>query len=296
MRYPNFVLSTILMTLLCGCVDVVIPGTSDTNTASDGADDEAGTTAGDACGEFYAGEMWGPCPIDEGTGVITLCNSSEVACVPSENGHMCLPSGACPDDAAFGSDLDLGWGDVCYPRCSSDADCCGGMVCDVSLNGEPMCAWPASTGDDTTDETDGSDTTTGNETPYCGLDMVDVTCEGYVCEARWAGTNAWSTVTTVDYAQTWPAAEPAFTCDGEPNVDGCGVIDVGGHVACWLAEGDCARVVAPLCVAQSANAVETVVWPEWTCKAGEPIGTTALCTEAICWLAIDPSSAIHPAC
>lgn len=93
------------------------------------------------------GEMWAPCPIADG-GTITLCNSQTLACVPANGGdaNACLPVGECPDGitTGFTGGLVLGFGGVCYPRCSGDTQCLPGQVCAVALaDGESMCAWPA---------------------------------------------------------------------------------------------------------------------------------------------------------
>ena len=97
---------------------------------------------------YQPGELWGPCPIDESVGTITLCTYENVmACVVSENGNMCIPIGGCPTFPSwpdFSDYLSMGWGYACYPRCDADSDCAEGMICDLSLTYlEPMCAWPA---------------------------------------------------------------------------------------------------------------------------------------------------------
>jgi hypothetical protein len=107
-------------------------GLSDTNDLLDTPSDE-----------YQSGEMWGPCPIDEASGTITLCTDEGVACVPSQGGTMCLPIGECPPWPGFSTHLSMGWGYACYPRCESDADCAPGMACDISLNFESMCSWPS---------------------------------------------------------------------------------------------------------------------------------------------------------
>jgi hypothetical protein len=93
-----------------------------------------------SCEPLPIGDPWGPCPTDGTTGLPTLCDEG-VACVPSQFGNMCLPVGEC-DDPGFGDGYSMGWGNVCYARCMYDDDCGPGMICDVSLNDEPMCAWP----------------------------------------------------------------------------------------------------------------------------------------------------------
>lgn len=96
--------------------------------------------------EWPAGEAWGPCPLDTDTQLPTLCNDGTVACVPANDAtaNMCLPFGECPRaEPPFGISLELGVGDVCYPRCDSEADCVDGMICAVAgADMGPMCAWP----------------------------------------------------------------------------------------------------------------------------------------------------------
>lgn len=112
---------------------------------TDGAMPDLGSDPTSA--EYLPGELWGPCPIDESAGTITLCNYENVmACVVSENGNMCLPIGSCPtfpNWPDFSDYLSMGWGYACYPRCDADDDCAEGMICDKSLIYlEAMCSWP----------------------------------------------------------------------------------------------------------------------------------------------------------
>lgn len=93
-----------------------------------------------------AGQMWGPCPVDQTTGQPTLCYGEDIACVPADFGeaNICLPLDECPATLPdYGTGYELGWGDACYPRCVTDSDCGDGMVCAMSsADGSPMCAWP----------------------------------------------------------------------------------------------------------------------------------------------------------
>lgn len=94
--------------------------------------------------EFPVGEAWGPCPIDVSSGVYTLCNSADTACVPADEGTaaICLPLDDCSETEI---ESELGWGGACYARCEFDDDCPGGMVCADSIaDGKLMCAWPVS--------------------------------------------------------------------------------------------------------------------------------------------------------
>jgi hypothetical protein len=109
------------------------------------AEQGAEETSGDEpIGEV--GEMWGPCPIDEVTGIYTLCNSQTTACVPADSGtaNMCLPIGSCGDTGpSFGASAEVGWGNACYARCEIDDDCASGMVCGhADSDGGLMCSWP----------------------------------------------------------------------------------------------------------------------------------------------------------
>jgi hypothetical protein len=156
-------LSLLAVFTLVGCIDINVPPDENgededggTTTSPGETDDEAETETdetddgeplpdmpADETGDdgYQPGEMWGPCPVDEG-GTIDLCTEEGTACVPTQDGNMCLPIGACPGDIPLGTAGELGWGDACYPRCSGSTDCGPEMICDVSLNGEPMCAWP----------------------------------------------------------------------------------------------------------------------------------------------------------
>lgn len=96
------------------------------------------------CGDaFSTGDMWGPCPVDA-NGSVTLCNSESLACVPSVNvdHNICLPLGYCPA-SPFGTSVEMGWGDACYPRCADTSSCAKGQDCVEALaDGGSMCAWP----------------------------------------------------------------------------------------------------------------------------------------------------------
>jgi hypothetical protein len=158
--------------------------------------------------------------------------------------------------------------------------------------------------DDSTDETDETDETetstdTGTDLAMCDGEFAEVDCVEGVCQARWIGTEAWSFVLGFETIDSWPAVgtDAVFDCGPTPSdVDGCGKIDASGHVACWIWEGECARIAFPLCVV-AGSAVATSYWPDWMpCDAGEPIGAVALCSDQFCWMESDPTSSIHPHC
>jgi hypothetical protein len=138
---------------ILSCVTACEPGSIDDgllDEATDGTDEtESGNEpdmapcSTDAGGRPVVpdGEVWGACPTDPTTGLPHLCNEG-IACVPTEFGNLCLPVGECPESPGFGTELEMGWGDLCYPRCVYDSDCAPGMLCDVSQTNETMCAWP----------------------------------------------------------------------------------------------------------------------------------------------------------
>lgn len=146
--------------------------------------------------------------------------------------------------------------------------------------------------------TETSETGTGDSaTHVCGDTFDLLQCESNFCEGRWSGSSAWSPVLLPGIVDLWPEVSPAgvFLCDPTPPVDGCGKMDDEGHIVCWVNEGECSRIAAPLCAV--TDAVETAVWPDWMpCGAGEPIGMTVLCTDSLCWSATDPTSAVTPGC
>jgi hypothetical protein len=139
--------TTLVLLFNLGCVPggISVDDDSTDGSTDDGADEietDDGGLSDMLADEFLPGEMWGPCPIDESSGSITLCTVEGVACVPSQAGTMCLPIADCPPWPGFSDHLSMGWGYACYPRCGSDDDCATGMVCDISLNFESMCSWP----------------------------------------------------------------------------------------------------------------------------------------------------------
>jgi hypothetical protein len=147
MNYKNCIILLFNLGCVPGGISVDDGSTNDGSTdgsTDDGADEVETDDEGspDMLDEFLPGEMWGPCPIDESSGSITLCTVEGVACVPSQAGTMCLPIADCPPWPGFSTHLSMGWGYACYPRCDSDDDCAPGMVCDTSLNFESMCSWP----------------------------------------------------------------------------------------------------------------------------------------------------------
>jgi hypothetical protein len=149
----------------------------------------------------------------------------------------------------------------------------------------------------TTETDSGADSDTG--LTFCAGEFAEVECVEGVCQARWIGTEAWSFVLGFETIDSWPAVgtDAVFDCGPTPSdVDGCGKIDESGHVACWIWEGECARIAFPLCVV-AGSAVATSYWPDWMpCDAGEPIGAVALCSDQFCWMESDPTSSIHPHC
>ena len=107
-------------------------------------DADTGTDSSGESDSYVAGELWGPCPIHAGTGLPTLCYGTDLACVPADfaEANVCLPLHTCPDLGPFKSP-EIGWGDACFPRCTSDMDCIYGMVCGSALADDgAMCAWP----------------------------------------------------------------------------------------------------------------------------------------------------------
>jgi hypothetical protein len=153
--------------------------------------------------------------------------------------------------------------------------------------------------DTETDESTESGDSTETSDIGCQGVFAEMTCEGDACEARWAGTEAWSIVVGSETIDSWVVVPTSglFTCGSSiPDVDGCGKIDGQGHIACWVWEGSCARLAVPLCEV-AATAEFTEYWPAWmSCKAGEPIGVPALCSDQFCWMELDPTSSIHPSC
>lgn len=149
----------------------------------------------------------------------------------------------------------------------------------------------------TTSSSFGESTETG-EAFECGGQLSEVECVDGKCDARWTGTDAWSNVFAASVVATWSPISPVqlFPCEPDPTtLDGCAIIDDVGHVACWVWEGECARLAAPLCSVK--DAIETDVWPDWMpCDGGLSIGATALCEDQFCWLSTDPTTSIHPRC
>jgi hypothetical protein len=125
-------------------------------------------------------------------------------------------------------------------------------------------------------------------------------CDATGCEARWAGTNAWSRVVGEDTIAAWTPVDPdaMFTCDPAiTELDGCGVDDTTGQIVCWVWESEnCARIAVPFCVlVGSVEAADR--WPDWAeCHADEYPGHPIVCGEESCWAARDPSSELHPRC
>jgi len=157
--------------------------------------------------------------------------------------------------------------------------------------------------DDEVGTTDsGSDTSSSSIA--CDGVFAEVECsvnDPKLCRARWPGTEAWSLVVGPDVVSSWPevASEAAFDCGPKPSeVDGCGKVDDDGHVACWVWEGECARVSFPLCAVAGASYM-TSYWPDWMqCNGGDAIGVTVLCSDEkhLCWMEEDPTSAVFPFC
>lgn len=157
---------------------------------------------------------------------------------------------------------------------------------------------------DTAEDTETSETVTvGGETDTgeplnCGGLLGDIDCTSGQCQAQWLGSDAWSDVFAPDVVATWTPVDPVglFPCEPDPStLDGCGLIDDVGHAACWVWEGECARIAAPLC--SVTDATETNVWPDWVpCDAGLSIGAGAFCNDQFCWLVLDPTTSIRPRC
>lgn len=79
--------------------------------------------------------------------------------------------------------------------------------------------------------------------------------ESGICEARWAGTEAWSRVFPTNDVESMAPAEPPWDCDPEPDVDLC-VRSSMGVVGCFRIESAYAVPVAPSCAPGTDG-------PEW---------------------------------
>ena len=88
---------------------------------------------------FIPGSVWGPCK-DGGT-----CGAKNLFCLQGDLGEVCAPackSGDCPnlDCGIKGGCSVIG---LCLPRCTTDADCASGAVCDPSgFSFGSVCVWP----------------------------------------------------------------------------------------------------------------------------------------------------------
>jgi hypothetical protein len=104
--------------------------------------------------------------------------------------------------------------------------------------------------------TDGGGSTDGetgavecSDAPIIGI--TDVSCSNGICEGRWDGTDAWSTVLDADVILAKPPVDPAtvWDCEPAPQVDGCAVVDDLGHIGCFNIYDGWSVPVAACCAA-----------------------------------------------
>ena len=84
--------------------------------------------------------------------------------------------------------------------------------------------------------------------------LVELRCDD-TCEARWAGTDEWSSVHSIEDIIGLPEVDPGglWACAPDPDVDVCVFVDDHGRVGCFRDEGDWAVAVAPSCAVDGLN-------------------------------------------
>jgi hypothetical protein len=129
--------------------------------------------------------------------------------------------------------------------------------------------------DDSSGDGDSDDMTSGDgdgdgdpgdgdgETESCRFPLApcpnDMDCGIDGCLGLWAGTDAWSIMSSADLT-SFPTVNPSklWPCEPDPDVDLCVTFDQQGHIACVRFAGAFAIVVAPACAVGIGSLIDWI--------------------------------------